>query len=147
MTITCTGLSVSGALVGEIVRHLRAALPNEGCGLLAGVPEDATLRGARYFPGTNRRGSASRFEMRPEEVTAALVETAATGLSLVGIVHSHPRTPAEPSQTDLAEAYYPDAALVIVSFAEMVPVLRAWRVVDQTGGCRAVELMVRTIDS
>ena len=137
-----TRLTVSSVLVEEIVRHLREALPNEGCGLLAGVPDGATLNARRYYPGTNRHSSPSRFEMRPEEVASALVAMTDSGLSLIGIVHSHPRTAAEPSATDLAEAYYPEAALVIVSFAASLPVIRAWRIADVPDGRPVVELPV-----
>jgi proteasome lid subunit RPN8/RPN11 len=55
-------------------------------------------------------------------------EIEASGWHLGGIVHSHPRTPARPSATDLREAYYPHALLVIASFAASEPELRSWDV-------------------
>jgi len=53
------------------------------------------------------------------------------------IVHSHVRSPARPSPTDVGLAFYPDALYVLVSLAEdqADPVtgaecVRAWRIVD-----------------
>jgi [CysO sulfur-carrier protein]-S-L-cysteine hydrolase len=47
----------------------------------------------------------------------------------VGIYHSHPRSPAEPSQTDINLAHYPHWLYVIVSLAGE-PNVRAWRIAD-----------------
>jgi len=45
-------------------------------------------------------------------------EMDARGLDLLGIYHSHTRSAAYPSRTDVAQAYYPDAAYVIVSLRD-----------------------------
>ena len=56
------------------------------------------------------------------------------------IVHSHTHTPAVPSPTDIALAFYPDALYVLVSLSEGEadpatgePGIRAWRIVDGRG--------------
>jgi proteasome lid subunit RPN8/RPN11 len=48
-------------------------------------------------------------------------------LRLAAIFHSHPESPASLSATDLREAFYPEAAIVIVSFASNPPEAVAWR--------------------
>jgi proteasome lid subunit RPN8/RPN11 len=48
----------------------------------------------------------------------------------VGIYHSHPRSPAEPSQTDINLAHYPHWTYLIVSLVDEEPVVRAWRIAD-----------------
>ena len=58
----------------------------------------------------------------------------------VGIYHSHPRSPAEPSQTDINLATYPHWRYVIISL-EGEPVVRVWRIADgrvEANGRRAV---------
>jgi proteasome lid subunit RPN8/RPN11 len=135
-------LEIDDSTAAAIVQHLRAALPNEGCGLLATVEESGTRRVVRFYPGENIDRSATRFTMDPRQVMAAMDEIEARGWRLGGIVHSHPRTPATPSPTDLREAYYPEALLVIASFTAEPPVLRAWRVCRRADEVAAVEVRV-----
>jgi proteasome lid subunit RPN8/RPN11 len=49
---------------------------------------------------------------------------------LVAIYHSHPRSAAVPSQTDRAEAYWPEAAYVLVSLRSEEPEVFAYRITD-----------------
>jgi [CysO sulfur-carrier protein]-S-L-cysteine hydrolase len=52
-----------------------------------------------------------------------------SGRSILGAYHSHPRSAAVPSATDVAEAYYDrEFVYVIVSLEREPPVLRAYRV-------------------
>jgi len=66
-----------------------------------------------------------------------------------GIVHSHVRSPARPSPTDVGLAFYPEALYVLVSLAEGeadpatgAESVRAWRIVD--GAAFEVALDART---
>ncbi len=115
----------------RIVQHLRAALPNEGVGLLAVTWRDRDgMRLAemhKFYPGTNFRASPVRFEMDRYELIAAMRDIDEHDWVLGAIVHSHPRGPATPSRTDLAEAFYPEALMLIASFASGTPDLQAWR--------------------
>ena len=52
------------------------------------------------------------------------------GWELLAVYHSHPRSPAQPSATDVDMAYYPDARQVIVSLAEPKPRLKCFTVKD-----------------
>ena len=112
----------------EIATHLARALPNEGCGLLAGrVGRSGLERAVRYFPGTNIDHSPVRYTMEPAEVIGAMRTTREAEWTLAAIVHSHPHTAPVPSATDLAEAYYPNTRLLILSFADAAPEVRGWR--------------------
>lgn len=121
----------------EILIHLLDAAPNEGVGLLATsspyVDEDDRLamEAMRFYPGTNIDASPSRFTMDPAEVISALRSIREEENLLGAIVHSHLQGPATPSATDLREAYYPDALLMIASLADQPVSLRAWRVVPE----------------
>ncbi|MCC6314712.1 MAG: M67 family metallopeptidase, partial [Thermomicrobiales bacterium] len=114
---------------------------NEGCGLLATEP--AGTRAMRFYPGTNVAASPTRYTMAPEEVLTALRDMEVNGWRLGAIVHSHPTTEPAPSRTDLREAYYPDALLVIVGFAAPTPLVRGWRIRGIDGETAAVEAVVR----
>ena len=62
---------------------------------------------------TNTLHSAVRYRMEPLEQLAAFEAIDAQGWQLVGIYHSHPAGPEQPSPTDIAEAYYPEAVYLI----------------------------------
>lgn len=145
-------LALDPDLRERIVDHLRAALPNEGVGLLA-VEWDregpvTRVRPRRFYPGTNIRESPVRYQMDWQELIAALRDIDANGWSLGAIVHSHPRGPAVPSVTDLAEAWYPDSLMVIASFATEPPDLRAWALVGERGepASREVGIVTDAVD-
>lgn len=138
------GLIVPAALLGQIVAHLARELPCEGCGLLAERREGSDWVACRYFPGENIDRSPTRFTMDPRAVIDALREIDARGWRLAAIVHSHPVGAPTPSPTDLREAYYPEAAFLIVGFGRGTPDARAWRF-NRFGGS-AVEVGMVTID-
>ena len=136
-----TTLHLDAALASVLVAHLRAAIPCEGCGLLATTwADDGTAIAVRFYPGTNLDASPTRFTMAPAEVATALHDIAVNGWSLGAIVHSHPTSPATPSPTDLREACYPAALMLIVSFADASPVLRAWRIGTTPAGRQTAEV-------
>lgn len=123
-----------------MIDHALAERPNESVGLMATVPADEG--GAElvtgYLPGRNLDASPVRYTMHPADVRAALAAVRSAGARLGGIVHSHPRDPAVPSATDLAEARLPAALMVIVSLAAGPPTVRAWRLAAGSEGGAAV---------
>lgn len=132
--LTTDRFALPREMMSDILKHLRAWLPLEGCGLVASIPDEAGgQRAVRFYPGDNLDRSPVRYTMDPRQVMTALDEMDERGWSFGGIVHSHPRTPAEPSATDIGEAYYPGVVLLIVSFADETPDIRAWRI-DAGGG-------------
>ena len=127
-------LLVDKGLFDQILSHLAAAAPLEGVGLLAVTTDLGCDRATRFYPGSNVDASPTRYTMEPAEVLAAFRDMDANGWRLGAIVHSHPATPPVPSATDLREAYYPDALLVIVGLAERPPVARVWRLIESENG-------------
>ena len=86
----------------QMLAHVEACLPNEGCGLLAGQAGIVH----EVLPITNAAASPVRFRMDPREQLRALEAMDDKGLELLGIYHSHPAGPVGPSVTDVAEAAY-----------------------------------------
>ncbi len=119
-------LEIDAALRDALLAHLRASLPNEGCGLLASVPANGADRAVHFFPGTNIDHSPVRYTMDPHQVIAAMKRMRDEGWRFEAIVHSHPRTAPVPSRTDQNEWYYREARLVIVSFEAVEPDIRCW---------------------
>jgi proteasome lid subunit RPN8/RPN11 len=116
------------ALAEAILAHLRAALPDEGCGLLL-----ASASGELAFvPARNVLAAPDRFEIDPAVLAPLLLAEDEGGPVLRGIVHGHPRTAARPSARDLEGARLPGLVHLIAGPLEgSAPVeLRAWRLDD-----------------
>ncbi|MGQ0569610.1 MAG: Mov34/MPN/PAD-1 family protein [Armatimonadota bacterium] len=105
------GLELPKALAEAMTDHARQEFPNECCGLLAGRGG----RVERLFRGQNVDRSPYTYRLDPQEQLRFFKTIDAEGLELLGIYHSHTQSPAYPSRTDVARAFYPDALHVIVS--------------------------------
>jgi [CysO sulfur-carrier protein]-S-L-cysteine hydrolase len=111
----------------QIIEQAKAEHPNEACGLIGGSDGHAK----RLFRMTNAERSPVIYRMEPTEQLRVFNEIDADGLDLVAIYHSHTRSPAYPSSTDVSLAYYPEAVYLIVSLADMEkPDLRGFRIQD-----------------
>jgi proteasome lid subunit RPN8/RPN11 len=111
-----------------IERHARAEAPNEACGLVVGTADpDLGGKALRYEACRNELASPTRYRIAPEDVYRVAHATDLAGEAIWGIVHSHVRTPAEPSRTDIEAATWPSALYLLVALE--VPQLRAWRIV------------------
>jgi proteasome lid subunit RPN8/RPN11 len=125
-------------MVQALIDHARAGTPNEACGLIVGDgPAADGGRALRFEPTRNAAASPFRYEIHPDDLYRLTVATDDADEVFWGIVHSHTHTPAVPSPTDIALAFYPDALYILVSLAEHeadrlsgVPSVRAWRIVD-----------------
>lgn len=117
----------------ELVSHAREEQPNECCGLVrlrACVVEHVQR-------AENERASPYGYSLDAKTLLAAF--NAAEDGYEVGVYHSHPRSPAEPSQTDINLAEYPEYLYLIVSLAGE-PDVRAWRIVDRKVSEEEIEI-------
>ena len=114
-------------LAEQIVEHARSELPNEACGLLGG--RDGVARS--FHPARNADASPYRYSLDAQDQLRIVLEIEDAGNDLVGIYHSHTRSAAYPSRTDVELASWPDAAYVIVSLASEPPAIAAF---DLRGG-------------
>lgn len=96
-------LTIRREAIKEMEAHLEAAYPNEGAGLLLGTADGAGKRVEAVLPLANRwQGSEQthRFLLGPQDLLRGEQEAAQRGLDVIGIFHSHPDHPAEPSGFD-----------------------------------------------
>jgi proteasome lid subunit RPN8/RPN11 len=113
-----------------ILAHARAGYPNEACGLIIGVRAASAGGQALRFEAThNRAASPYRYEIDPDDLYRLTIATDDADEVFWGIVHSHVRSPAVPSPTDIGLAFYPDALYVLVSLTDES--VRAWRILDR----------------
>ena len=126
----------AGILEG-MINDARRRLPEEACGFLVGTAD----RADRLVPAPNRLRSPTAFSVEAQFLFDFFRELRRSGEDLVGIYHSHPRSGAAPSERDVARAYYPDCAYVIVSLRDPAPEVRAYRIADG----RVTEIEVHAI--
>ncbi len=107
-----------------IIAHARQGLPHEVCGYLAGRKAEIT----KHYELTNLDKAADHFTMSPKEQFAVIKETRQQGLTIKAVYHSHPDTPARPSDEDIKLAYDPDISYVIVSLAAPEAEVKSFRI-------------------
>jgi len=130
-------IRISKRLLDEMIEHLKGEQPNEGCGILAG--RDGEVK--KIFKMTNTDASPYSYLADPREQIKAMKEMRRLNLEMVGIYHSHPSTPAYPSQRDIEMAFYPEACYVIVSFQNPeAPQVRAFRI--EEGKVKEEKIMI-----
>jgi [CysO sulfur-carrier protein]-S-L-cysteine hydrolase len=131
-------MEIARSLIDEIVAHAREDAPNECCGLVAGRDDVAT----RVFRARNEMASPLAYNVHPQDLLRITSEIEEAGEELAAIYHSHTKSPAEPSQTDInLAANWPDPVYLICSIAGSdAPVVRGWRLRD--GEVGEVELSV-----
>jgi proteasome lid subunit RPN8/RPN11 len=137
-----SSVRLSTDLVQAIVDHARADYPNEACGVIVGdrPAADGGLA-LRWVPMRNEYASPLRYRINAEDLYPVLVEVDdSDDKAFWAIVHSHVRSAAYPSPTDVAQAVFPEALYILVSLEGDEPALGAFRIVD--GTIFPVELLV-----
>lgn len=111
-----------------LLAHARDDLPNECCGLLGGGPDRVPRT---IYRAVNAEASPLRYSLDAKDQFRIMQEMDRAGEDLVGIYHSHTKSAAYPSQTDINLATYPGIAYLIVSLAEgEEEPIRAFDIVD-----------------
>jgi proteasome lid subunit RPN8/RPN11 len=89
-----------------ILNHAKSTYPEECCGFLLGV-DSGIRRINRVLPAknANQNSRRNRYNIDPKELIRADEEARRLRLELIGIYHSHPDAPAQPSSFDLEHAW------------------------------------------
>ena len=122
-------LRLERAYVDEMIAHAKADVPNECCGIIAGVDGRAT----KLYRAINAEASPYRYSVDPKDLLRIHKVVDANGWDFLVIYHSHTHTEAYPSPTDIRLAAWPEAYYALVSLMDdNDPVVRAFRIVDGT---------------
>ena len=123
-------LPLPRAIADGHLAQARAEAPLEACGLIPGSASGGRRGAAPLRPVPQRARVARPLHHPPRGPAPGHRRRPTTPARPIwGIVHSHVRSPAVPSPTDVELAYYPDALYLLVSLADE-PALRAWRIAD-----------------
>ncbi|MBD0370496.1 MAG: M67 family metallopeptidase [Pyrinomonadaceae bacterium] len=128
--------------VEEMKDHARSMSPAECCGLIGGRGDEGRAESI-YRLRNVARDPLVAYEAAPEELFAVQREMRGRGEQLLGIYHSHPRSPEPvPSERDVRLAFYPSAIYFIIGLSETEATLRAFRISERQSSWERVEYAV-----
>ena len=96
-------LQLPRQIADQIAEHARAGLPDEACGIVSGVDATAT----RFHPAINADASPFRYSIDAQDLLRIVTDIDDAEEDLLAIYHSHTRSPAFPSRTDVELAFWP----------------------------------------
>ncbi|SEW15758.1 desampylase [Natrinema salifodinae] len=128
-------LVVPDSVREAVLERAREGRPREICGVFGGeFAPDGRSRVRSQYPAENvAETPRTRYEIDPEEQLAIFDRLADRGEEIVGFYHSHPRGPARPSETDAAQAAWPDRSYLIVSVEPFAVGSWRWRTESDDG--------------
>src|SRR6185369_5399011 len=107
-------IRIPQAIHEDMIAHAREGFPLEVCGILGGTGDSVSA----IYRMTNTDASNEHFMMEPKEQFAVVKDLRAKGLAMLAIYHSHPESPARPSEEDIRLALTPGVSYVIISLAD-----------------------------
>ncbi len=116
-------LQIPNNIFKQMLKQAKAEAPIEACGILAG--KDGEVE--KLYKMTNADQSSDHFMMEPKEQFKVAKDIRSAGLEMLAIYHSHPITPARPSDEDIRLALTPAVTYVIVSLQDSAgPVIKGF---------------------
>jgi len=102
--------------------------PDEICGLLIGKSDSKgwNIVEARQVENLNQTRASDRFQLDPAAYQRIDRELRGSGTEIIGVFHSHPDCPAQPSPTDLSSAWEGFLYPIISVCAGSVADIRWW---------------------
>jgi len=118
-------LKIPKEIYDDLIDHAREGFPLEVCGILGGTGDAVSA----IYRMVNTDASNEHFMMEPKEQFAVVKDLRAKGLSMMAIYHSHPETPARPSEEDIKLALTPDVSYIIISLADAAnPSVKSYKI-------------------
>ena len=130
-------MKIKKAVVIEMINHAKKEMPLECCGYLAA---EGSMVVASYAL-TNVDKSSEHFSFDPQEQFAVLRDVRSKGLEIIAVYHSHPASPARPSDEDIRLAHDPDKIYVIVSLAQVKEEVKAFKIKGQKAEPEILEVI------
>lgn len=115
-------LEIPSDIYAQMVAQARAEAPIEACGILAGTNEKVE----KFYKMTNVDAARDHFMMAPTEQFAVVKDVRSASLEILAIYHSHPESPARPSEEDIRLALTPGVIYVIVSLLGDAPAAKGF---------------------
>lgn len=113
--------------IDEMVAHARDDVPNECCGVVGS--KDGVAK--QVHRAVNAAASPLRYEIDSADFLRIYNLIDDADQEVGAIYHSHTRSAAYPSQTDINLALWPEALYIIVSLAAEEADVKAFAIVDR----------------
>ena len=107
-------LVIPQPIIAAIEIQAQNEAPNEACGILGGIGETVLTQ----YPMTNADKSPDHFTLVPAEQFSVIRKLRAAGQTMLAVYHSHPASPARPSEEDIRLAFASDVVYVILSLED-----------------------------
>lgn len=120
-------MKIKKPVIEAVIKHARRDAPLEACGYLAA--RDGIITAS--YPLSNVDKSNEHFSFDPKEQFTAMRDARSKGLDLCAVYHSHPNTPARPSDEDIRLARDPAVLYAIISLAGGKEDIRVFKIKGQ----------------
>jgi len=127
-------ISLAPGILNEIQSHAENAYPEEGAGVLIGREQGGNRVVERVLPLTNNfevELRNRRYMITPEDMINAEEFADEMGLEIIGIYHSHPDHPAQPSDFDHEQALPWYSYIITAVKQKTAAESRSWRLTEE----------------
>jgi proteasome lid subunit RPN8/RPN11 len=130
-------MKISKGILERIYEQAEDEAPLEACGYLAG--KDGVI--TSHYKMTNVDRSETHFSLDPKEQFEVAKSVRADGSELIAVYHSHPASPARPSEEDIRLAHDSSIIYVIVSLEKGNRTCGAFTIKDGTVTIEPLEII------
>ena len=92
---------IPDSFLADLKQHANGENPYEACAILLGNTDEETWQTTEIFLTENIDKSEINFTISNEQLLEGYKRAEEKGLDIVGIFHSHPKSEASPSDTDV----------------------------------------------
>ena len=138
-------INISAQILNDIQNHGERAYPEEGAGLMMGFEKDGKRIVTNLLILDNAREEGARhnrYMITAEDMLRAENEAERLGMSIIGIFHSHPDHPNQPSEFDREYAIPWYSYLITSVNAGKTSGSKSWRLADDRSTFVAEEIKV-----
>ena len=138
-------IHIPKAIIDQIHLHGEEAYPEEGAGLLLGTEKEGKRVVSNLIFLTNAREDSARhnrYLITAEDMLQGEKEAERLGISIVGIFHSHPDHPSQPSEFD-REYAIPWYSYLITSIQNgQTAGSKSWRLTDDRSEFEVEDMII-----
>ena len=92
---------IPDSFLADLMQHANEESPYEACAILLGNTDEETWQTTEIFLAENIDKSEINFTISNKQLLEGYKRAEEKGLDIVGIFHSHPKSEAAPSDTDI----------------------------------------------